>query len=166
MNSFPSRLSFLLLLAAAGVFIVVTSAALPVVVAAHFARGGAADGFMPRDAYLTLMLGVGIGLPLFVALLSGIVRPLPAQWINLPERKYWLDPERRAETIATLERQGMRLALLLAAYLCFVHRLVVLANSVRPPRLPMPAFIAGNVLFVLALVAAIVASAMHFRRRR
>ena len=125
----------LLVLAAAGCFVWLTSAELPPVVASHFGPGGAANAFMGRRTYTALMLATVVAVPAFVGFSGQLVRRLPVQWINLPNRQYWLAPERRADTSRSLSCLTAPLALALAGFLCLVHWLVVQANAVKPPRL-------------------------------
>jgi len=120
---------------------------------------------MARSAYVALMLAVTVGLPLVVVLMSLTARLIPARFINLPNREYWLAPERCAETVGYLARQGIFFGALLAVFLCFVHWLVVIANWQDPPHLPERLLFAGVVAFVVALVAWAGVFVLHFRRR-
>src|SRR5450432_4328425 len=108
-----------------GLFVWLTSGGLPSVVASHFAAGGAANGFMPRSTYIVFMLAVTVLVPSLIALSGRLIEALPVARINLPNRDHWLAPERRAETLAALSAQSVAFAALLAAFLCFVHWLVV-----------------------------------------
>lgn len=154
------------LLLAAAAFIHVSSASLPPVVASHFAAGGAANGFMPRDGYVALMTVLVVVVPLFLAGVSSLVAIMPVDRINLPNREYWLAPERVDDTMAFLQAHGRYLALLLAAFLCFVHWLVVLANGQQPPLFPERRFLAGLSLFLLAMLGWGGVLVLRFRRRR
>ena len=153
-----------ILVVAAG-FILLSSQSLPPVVASHFAAGGNADGFMPRNAYLAFMLFIAVGVPLLLALANSLVRLVPPHMVSLPNRDYWLAPERAADTLAFLRNHGTYFSVLLAAFLTFVHWLVVRANALQPPRLSAPLFIAGLVLFLLAVAIWVGALILHFRRR-
>lgn len=156
----------LAVLAAAALFIWLSGSSLPPVVASHFVAGGAADGFMPRDAYLRLMLAVAVGLPLVQAvLIGGITRLLPERLINLPNGDYWLAPERRRQTLDYLGDQGNYFALLLCAFLSFVHWLVMRANALQPPRFPESLLFAALPVFAVALVIWMGAFFRHFLRR-
>ncbi len=155
---------FVGVLAVAGSFVLLAGSSLPPVVAAHFARGGSANGFMSRGAYLTLMLGLVVFLPLLLVLLHSLLRHVPPRFINLPNREYWLAPERSAETLAFLQQQGAYLATLFAAFLCLVHWLVVRANGEQPPHLPEDLFAIGLALFLVTLAVWLGAFVVHFRR--
>lgn len=162
----PSLLPvFFVALAAAAVFILVSGQSLPSVVASHFAADGRANGFMSRDAYLGVMMAVAVGVPLFLVLIPGLVRLAPPHLINLPNREYWLAPERITDTFAFLRNHGVYLAALLSAFLCFTHWLVVGANRLRPPHLSDALFVTGLAIFLLAVTLWTVLLIVHFRRR-
>jgi hypothetical protein len=158
-----SPLLFTLALAVA--FIFTTGAQLPPEVASHFVAGGTANAFMPRDVYLRFMTALVVVLPLLFAVLSSVTAKLPVRYINLPNREYWLAPERQADTLAYLRRHGTRFGIVLAVFLCFVHWLVVLANAHSPARFPEPLFFAGITVFLIALAIWLGTFVVHFRRR-
>jgi hypothetical protein len=125
---------------------------------------GAANGFMPRGVYVGVMLGVTLVVPLLIALSGHLIRVLPVDLINLPNRKYWLAPERRAATLASLAKMSVYFASALVVFLCFVHWLVVRAHDSQIPRLePVPLFI-GLALFLFATVAWLVVLVRRFGR--
>ena len=134
-------------LAAAAVFVWLSSGALPPVVASHFSPGGAANGFMGKGAYTAFMLVVVVAVPGLVAATTLLVRILPSKMINLPNRKYWLAPERREASLDALASLSVRFAIALAVFLCFIHWLVVQANAVQPPRLAEKWFFVGLAAF-------------------
>jgi len=156
-------LRFALLVAGAAAFIWLTSRSMPDVVASHFAADGSANGSMSRGAYVGLMLAVVVGLPTLLTVVSHFGLGAPRARINLPNRDYWLAPERRAETLSHLRAQLARFSAVLLAFLCYVHWLVVRANGIRPPRLSPPWINAGLVGFALF---AIVWTRMLLRRFR
>jgi hypothetical protein len=163
----PSRafVVFLVALVLAAAFVYVSSENLPPVVASHFSAGGTADSFMPRESYLALMLGATVGAPLLVALLAQSVRLFPARLINLPNRDYWLAPERIDETMTWLENRGALLGILVAGFMCFVHWQVLLANKRQPPHFPESLFIPGFLVFLAVIVVWAGTFAARFRRR-
>jgi hypothetical protein len=155
---------FILLLAAAEIFLWYTSGALPPTVGSHFAASGAANGFMPRGAYVGVMLGITLVVPLLIALTGSLVRVLPVQLINLPNRQYWLAPERRAATVAWFSSLSVYFASALVIFLCFLHWLVLRANESQVPRLePVPMFV-GLALFLASTVVWLVVLVRHFGR--
>src|SRR5258707_14206170 len=90
------RLLFVLLLIVAPAVIFATSAPLPARVATHFARGGLANGWMTHDGYLTFILAFAGLLPASVVILLGVLPPAIGSRAGIPNRNYWLGPERRA----------------------------------------------------------------------
>ena len=113
-----------------------TANELPLRVASHFDGAGIARGFMPRSDYLLLMLALTIGVPLLMAAVTAIVpRLVPIDKLRLPNRDYWLAPERRAATLAGLATSGLGMASIVALFLIALHLLVVAANRQTPPRL-------------------------------
>jgi hypothetical protein len=150
---------------AAEIFIWLTGGALPPIVASHFAAGGVANGFMSRGAYVGVMLGVTLVAPLLIALSGQLVSVLPTRLINLPNRQYWLAPQRRAATVASLSRLSTYFAAALVVFLCFLHWLVIRANESPVPRLePMPMFV-GLALFLAVTVVWLVVLLRRFGQR-
>ena len=124
---------------------------MPEVVASHFVAGGAANGFMPRGQYVGLMLAVVLLVPLLLFFIGRLSSRLPTQFINLPNRQYWLAPERRAATLASLGNFGVWAAYATLGFLCLVHWFVVQANLQHPPRLEQPPLVGAMSLFFVAL---------------
>ena len=156
----------LFVLVAVGGFVFFTSQGLPDVVASHFGRGGAANGAMGKGAYTVFMLVMSIGVPLLVAGSTVLVKRLPPQLVNLPNKRYWLAPERRAESLEALGSLSAGFAAGLAVFLAFVHWLVVRANAARPPKLDEGWFIFGLAAFALATLLWLVALYRRFGRVR
>ncbi len=161
----PSSLPtlFVVLAVAAG-FILVSGQSLPPIVASHFAASGHPNGFMPRNAYLGLMLFIAVGVPLLLALVHRLVRFVPPHLVNLPNRDYWLAPEQITETFTFLHNHGIYLSVLLAAFLCFIHCLVVGANKLQLPHFSASLFVIGLALFLLAVTIWVGVLFVHFRR--
>ena len=148
---------------AAAIFVVTTSQSLPIVVASHFGPGGAPNGFMPHRSYVRFTLAFVVLLPLLLNLVAGAVERLPEKLVNIPNRQYWLAPERRAQAVGMLRGQMQLFAALLVAFLCYVHWLVVRANASFPPMLDSRRFMAGLAVFMFALVVWIVMLRRKFR---
>lgn len=158
-----ARTVFLILVACAAVFIGVTSLALPEVTASHFGGSGVANGFMPRAFYVKFMLLFVVALPLVLVFVPTISFNNPKAGIRLPNKEYWLAPERRGETVEFLRQHMARFGSMLVLFLCYVHWLVVRANAASPPRLPAPWFIGGIGVFVVG--ALVWARVLHRRFR-
>jgi uncharacterized membrane protein len=144
-------LLFALFVVCAGTFVWLTSIRLPALVASHFGGSGAANGFMPHAFYARFMLVFVIRLPALLVVLTWLAIGSPKIRINLPNKDYWLAPERRAETIAYLRSGILWFGTMLVAFLCYAHWLVVLANESQPAHLANSWFIGGLVVFLAAL---------------
>ena len=164
MNLGRRLLLFMLFVACAAAFVWLTSMRLPSMVASHFAGSGTANGFMPRGIYAWFMLGLVVGLPALMIGLTWVSIANPKARINLPNKDYWLAPERRAETIEFLRAGILWFGFMLVAFLCYVHWLVVLANRVQPAQLANTWFIGGLVVFLAALLIWLKMFLGHFRQ--
>jgi len=130
----PSRVIVRLVLlagvvAAALVYLIATSEALPGRVAAHFAIGGQADGWMDRGHYITDMAVVMVALPLGSTLLLAVLRLLPVDLINIPNRAYWLAPAQRAGTYRVLLILGADLGIAEALMIAALHAMILNAQD-------------------------------------
>jgi serine/threonine-protein kinase len=143
--------------------VVYSATLLPDQVASHFGFEGQPDGWMSRSATLLFMAVFGIVFPLLLPALFYGIRHLPDSAINLPDRDYWLAPERREETYAYLFRHALWLACLQVGFAMVLHALVVDANLQTPPRLSGGIWVAGG-LFLAGVIAWIWSLVRHFRR--
>jgi uncharacterized membrane protein len=78
----------------------------PDTLAAHFNIQGSPDRFVPKVEFFrfqvqTLLVVILVSLPL-----QFLFTLLPPDLINMPHRAYWLAPERRAGTLASLNSFG------------------------------------------------------------
>ena len=88
---------WLALLAAGCSTIYVTAERLPPRVASHFNFEGFANGSMPRDDYLLLMLLLTMVVPAVIVALNVVLPRVAPRLVRIPARDYWLAPERRDE---------------------------------------------------------------------
>jgi uncharacterized membrane protein len=145
-------------------FIVATAGALPERVATHFGRGGAADGWMTREAYTWTMALMQAGLPLLLLGALGNIPRRAERFVNLPHKDYWFAPERRAATAATLRGYGAAIGIATALLLAGAHAAVVDANAKSPPRLDEPVAIVALAVFATAMIVTSVVMLRRFRR--
>lgn len=156
-------LFFLFFVACAAVFVWQTSAGLPPLVASHFGAAGTANGFMPRTLYVRFMLAFVLGLPTVMTFVTWRALGSSNARINLPNRDYWLAPERRAETVAFLRSSLLWFGVLLVGFLCFAHWLVVLANRSQPAHLVERWLWGGLVGFMVAVFVWLIVLWSRFR---
>jgi uncharacterized membrane protein len=163
---YPHRVTwavFIALLAIAIIFVMTTVSELPPRVASHFDAAGQANAFMSRSGYTRFVLCLVLGLPLvMVAILTAVYSR--ATDLKLPNRDYWLAPQRIDRTRAFLVAHGVWFGSLLVVLACFVHWLELAANRVRPPHLSNSMFAAVMIAFLLATAAWIIALMVAFRR--
>jgi uncharacterized membrane protein len=165
-RSTPSRrfsAAALLLIACGAVFIGLSSRSLPSLVAAHFDAAGRATGYLPREPYVALLLLITVVVPLLVVIVPNRAFCHSEVRINLPNRDYWLAPERREDTIRFLSRQTSVFASLVVIFLCYAQWLVVRANLLEPPTLDSRAFLTGLVVFLVCTLIWIVRLIRRFR---
>lgn len=108
--------------------------------------------FLASAAYVQFMLSFGVVLPLALIFLNRLLLSNPRVPINLPHREFWLATARQAETINFLNEHSARFGSMLVVFLCYVHWLVLRANAVIPPSLPLGWFIGGLGVFLVAAV--------------
>lgn len=131
---------------------------LPERVATHFALRGTPNGWMSRSADAAFTLGTAAFLAILCAGSTYITRFLPDSAINIPNRAYWLAPERRRETDDKVFALGLWIACLSVALLLGLHMLIVQANRSVPVRLPSEAGIGLMVAFLAGIGGLIVFS--------
>ncbi len=118
--------------------------ALPSHLASHFGPSGQANGFSDAPAFFVLYALIGTLTVGGLLASSLLIRALPDKLINLPNRDYWLAPERKARALSTLTRWSAWCAVWLTLLLCAVLELVLRANLAQGPL--------DNTLFVALLV--------------
>jgi hypothetical protein len=134
------------------------------VLASHFDAIGKPNGYMPRGIYVVLMFVIVIVLPSFLAFLpSSLARRGDAR-LNIPNREYWLAPQKREATVAYLGQQGKRFATAVLLFLAYVHWLVVQANTHHPPSLSASWLVGGLTAFLVFVALWVGSLYAHFRR--
>jgi len=148
---------------AAGAFIGLTSGSLPPMVASHFDGAGHPNGFMPRSLYVALLVVIVFAVPLLLSIVPLIASGKAGERLNIPNKNYWLHPDRRDATLDYIARHARWFGYGVTIFLCYVHRLVVRANALQPAQLSSPALVAGLVAFFVALLAWLAVLYVHFR---
>ena len=131
----PARILFLALIAATLTQMVWYYPRLPARVASHFDAAGQVNAFMPKDAFFVVQL-VMLGIMCFVFLLvPALVARLPPAMINLPNKAYWLTPERRARTTQKLQSLLVGFGNVTLLFLLLVFREAMHASLLPYPHL-------------------------------
>jgi uncharacterized membrane protein len=158
-----SWLVFVALLLFAVAFVTGTASELPLNVASHFDASGRPNSFMSRTGYTRFVLCFALGLPtLVVAVLTTVYSR--ATDLKLPNRDYWLAPQRIDRTRTFLVAHGVWLGSLLVVIACLVHLLTLAANREQPPHLSSQQFAAVMIAFLLATAVWVAALMFGFRR--
>ena len=144
--------------------ILATESQLPQSVATHFGAGGRADGFMPHDRYVALIVGLAAAMPLaLAAALSWLPRVAP-KLFKLDRCRRWADPKARPAILASTATFGILEGALVAAFVAGVHLTLIASHEVVPPRLDKAVFIPILVAFVVLTLIACFAHRAATRR--
>lgn len=122
-----------------------------VILAAHFNGPGNPNGWQTkRDFFLTyaLLLALGVGLAFG---LPALFERVPAQYVNMPHREYWLVPERREQTLRRLADQFAWLGVAIVVLVIVEMQIVLSANLSLYPHID-PLGVALPLLVFLAFV--------------
>lgn len=155
---------FAALIGGAAIVLLATTGALPDRIPTHFVAGGVPNGWMTRGGYTTFMLAFTVGLPVLMVAAVGVLPRFAPRLVNLPNRDHWLAPERRGDSLAFLGRHACLLGCLMVLLAMGVHWLIVRASRTSPPRLEEGPLLWMLAVFLVALVAWIVAIVRRFPR--
>jgi uncharacterized membrane protein len=134
-RSSPATALVVLILAINAGSVAASYALLPAKVASHFNAAGLPDAWESRDVYLSGMALVCLGVPLFLLAIFWSVCWLPDSMVNVPNREYWLSPERQPQTARLMFEFGQWFAVLQGLFFLLLHWLVVAANRQAPVQL-------------------------------
>ncbi len=104
-------------------------------VASHFGLSGEPDGWTSKQSFVTLY-GVLVAVMggMFLAFAAVLPR-LPDSLINMPNREYWLAPERRRQSLAVFSDWMLWLGNATVAFIIAVMHLSFLVNLGQRPGL-------------------------------
>jgi uncharacterized membrane protein len=157
------RLLFLFAIAAAMIEALYYYPYLPERMAVHFNAAGAADGWGDRRGFF---ISFGISYGLAAVLFGGmglIIRGIPEKWINLPNKAYWLAPERKEQTYDTLTGHSFFLGALTLLLLDGALCLSMMANLGGPHTMPAEILWTMLALYAAAIVGSLIAVFRRFR---
>jgi serine/threonine-protein kinase len=101
---------------------------LPERVASHWDGAGNPNGYMSRDGFVSFYLWLMVGLSTLFGGIGALIRVTPDDAVNLPNKEYWLAPERREATITTITQQMNAFTIMLNAFMIGIHQLSIMAN--------------------------------------
>lgn len=116
-------------------YVLLTAPQLPERVATHFGASGKPNDWMTRDEHVRFLLIMGTAVPAFILGIFALISRSAGWGLNIPHKGYWLAPERREETFAFIQRQGLWLATLLIGFFAAIHHALLAANTRSPATL-------------------------------
>jgi uncharacterized membrane protein len=131
---------------------------LPDRMASHFGASGMPNGWMTKAQFFITFAITFLPALLVEFWVASRIAKKPDARINLPNKEYWLAPERRAETFGYFGRFFAWYGCAFLLVVVFTMGLAMRANFVTPPLLPtgpIVSVIGGFVLFNIAAVAAV-----------
>jgi len=90
--------------------------------------------------------------------------PVRPDWVNFPNRDYWLAAGHRKESLEFLSAQGYWFGCLLVLLVSGLHWALLVANRSDPPVLPMGIFVPLIGGFVAGFIAWLVVILRRFRK--
>lgn len=133
---------------------------LPASMAVHFNAAGVPDRWSPKSEFLTTWILMTLLLGGLFAGLRVLVRFLPAGYINMPRREYWLAPERAASTRAEVGDVVLALGGVILASIWALNHVILRANLRESPDLGLRPW----VIMAMTLVAMAVLLLKTLRR--
>jgi hypothetical protein len=134
---------------------------LPERVASHFNAAGHPNGWMARDGFVIFYVGMVLLLAFVFLLVSLIIGRVPPELVNLPNKNYWLAPERRAETAAWMRGWGCLMGTATVSLMIYVMRLVEHANLEHTSL--NSSIVPALLLFGGVSIALVIALFVHFQ---
>lgn len=136
----------------------------PDVMATHFGADGVADGWMTRGMHAAFSVGMWALMVGCFWLLPAVLHRVPDQMISLPNRDYWLAPERRAETFEAIRTRSEAYGALTLMLMLFVYGMVFDVNQAADPVLPEAAFFAAMGVYLVVFLGLGVETVLRFRK--
>jgi uncharacterized membrane protein len=137
---------------------------LPDRVATHFDVKGNPDGWSGRRAATLMMLGFQCGMPLFILAMGKLASRMPESMLNIPDKAYWMHPDRKADALQVSANYLAWIAVLVAVFITVLNHLTFFANRDSAP-LRLGWFAAAMTLFLLAVLALSIRMVLHFKIR-
>jgi hypothetical protein len=138
-------------------------AILPDRVAIHFGAGGAPDGWASSLTHTLLMLGVDTLVFGALYFAPRLISTVPGKWVNLPNRDFWLSPQRRPLALEKLQHHLWRFGTAVFLFLLVAGLLTIRANRADPVRLEEGLFLTALVIFLAYTLYWVVALVRAFR---
>ncbi len=118
---------------------------MPEEIASHFNASGSADGWMNKSTYFLTYYLIMLSIAVMFYVINLFLNRIPEKMINLPNKKYWLDPARKEESINSIKNFIYWFGTLTITYILLVFREVYIANMNRT-------FDLGNTMWIYLII--------------
>ncbi len=135
---------------------------LPERMASHFGVTGLPNGWMTKPLFFWIYAGAVALSAVVIFVPARRIAKSPDSRINLPNKEYWLAPERRAETVAFFARQFAWFGCAVLILLVLALDLAMQANLVVPVHLAAGTMLIYLALFLAFTIAWTVSLVRHF----
>lgn len=125
---------------------------LPETIVVHFGSSGQANGWSGKAGFFTIYGAIEAAIVLAGILLALFAERMPATFLNMPNRDYWLSPERREESLAFFWTQTIWIEAMALAFLIAVAEFVFRANLAAGAPTLTRDFVVVLVVFVAAVL--------------
>lgn len=102
---------------------------LPDVVATHFGADGKPNDWMTRLNATLVVGGIQVLVPVSLVAVSWLAMRLPESMLNIPNREYWLQPDKKQATLAHMQLMLSWIAVATISFMAAMSHLVYLANK-------------------------------------
>ncbi len=154
------RSILLVLLFAAAIQIAYFYVDLPDEVVSHWNGAGKPNGSMPKGVFVGIYVAVVAFMAFVFNALSGSIMKYPDSKISLPNKRYWLSPQRRTQTGEVIGRYMAESGNATIALFLIVFHFAFRANVSEPHVLPeniwllIVAFVAYMLIWMLRFIRA------------
>jgi uncharacterized membrane protein len=138
---------------------------LPQQMASHFAASGNANGWMMKSQFFSVYAVLMIPPVILEFWTPRRIRRTANDRLHIPNKDYWLAPDRRAETMAYFEKFIAWCGCALLALEVLAMGLSMRANFLNPPHLATGLVVFALAAFVLFNAASILVMIHRFSRR-
>ncbi|NNF00897.1 MAG: DUF1648 domain-containing protein [Pyrinomonadaceae bacterium] len=108
---------------------------LPEYIASNFRGDGQPQAWMSRSTFILFESGLLLIIAFMMFGLPRLIKNIPPTLVNMPNRHYWLAPERQEKTRAILHREMGWILVGMITFFIAVNHLVFEANLAEPQRL-------------------------------
>jgi len=139
-------------------------ALLPERMASHFLADGTPNGWQLKEMFFLLMGLVSASTAIIGFLAPVLIARRPASQINLPNKEYWLAPERRAATMEFIAGQMRWFACAVLFVILFGGYEAIQANLREVVRFDSQTMLVVMVGFVVFVLVWLIGFVRHFSR--